>query len=303
MSSSRSIAAARNRRAGDSGLQARMPVKQPVKSIQNSNLYANHNNGHHKMSNMSNTMNSNSNGLPFSKLTVSDAVGLITLRLGKVEQHLIDMQNGDGNTSFTSDDTTKSLDNSVITTIVNRLDALEKKDIHTQSVIKNIHDEITSIKKSLDKVSEMNSKMEHNMSVKFDEIDMGFVEIEKTIDEIMSNVNENQAVEGNDSVEESEENVKVEVTEVADENVKVEVTEASDENDKVEVTEASDENVKVELTEVEQVTNVNEVPKEANFNAKNAGIVDSIKEEVSKSVNEKKGGKKKNKNNSVNLEM
>ena len=141
------------------------------------------------------------------------------------------------------------------------------------------------------------------MSVKFDEIDMGFVEIEKTIDEIMSNVNENQAVEGNDSVEASEENVKVEVTEVADENVKVEVTEASDENDKVEVTEVSDENVKVEVTEVEQVTNVNEVPKEANLNAKNAGIVDSIKEEVSKSVNEKKGGKKKNKNNSVNLEM
>jgi hypothetical protein len=273
MSSSRSIAAARNRRAGDSGLQARMPVKQPVKSIQNPNVYANHNNGHHKMGNMSNTMNSNNNGLPFSKLTVSDAVGLITLRLGKVEQHLIDMQNGDGNTSFTSDDTTKSLDNSVITTIVNRLDALEKKDIHTQSVIKNIHDEITSIKKSLDKVSEMNSKLEHNMSVKFDEIDMGFVEIEKSIDEIMTTDNANQAVEGNTNVEVSEENVTVEVTEVYEDSK-------------------------------------DEVPdKESSFDAKNEDTVEtvdtvnSIKEEVSKSVNEKKGGKKKNKNNSVNLEM
>lgn len=277
MSSSRSIAAARNRRAGDSGLQARMPVKQPVKSIQNPNVYANHNNnGHRKMGNMSNTMNSNNNGLPFSKLTVSDAVGLITLRLGKVEQHLIDMQNGDGNTntSFTtSDDTTKSLDNSVITTIVNRLDALEKKDIHTQSVIKNIHDEIASIKKNLDKVSEMNSKMEHNMSVKFDEIDMGFVEIEKSIDEIMTTDNANQAVEGNTNVEVSEENVKVEVTEVYEDSK-------------------------------------DEVPdKESSFDAKNEDTVEtvdtvnSIKEEVSKSVNEKKGGKKKNKNNSVNLEM
>ena len=274
MSSSRSIAAARNRRAGDSGLQARMPVKHPVKSIQNPNVYANHNNnGHHKMGNMSNTMNSNNNGLPFSKLTVSDAVGLITLRLGKVEQHLIDMQNGDGNTSFTSDDTTKSLDNSVITTIVNRLDALEKKDIHTQSVIKNIHDEIASIKKNLDKVSEMNSKMEHNMSVKFDEIDMGFVEIEKSIDEIMTIDNANQAVEGNTNVEVSEENVNVEVTEVYEDSK-------------------------------------DEVPdKESSFDAKNEDTVEtvdtvnSIKEEVSKSVNEKKGGKKKNKNNSVNLEM
>ena len=277
MSSSRSIAAARNRRAGDSGLQARMPVKQPVKSIQNPNVYANHNNsGHRKMGNMSNTMNSNNNGLPFSKLTVSDAVGLITLRLGKVEQHLIDMQNEDGNTntSFTtSDDTTKSLDNSVITTIVNRLDALEKKDIHTQSVIKNIHDEIASIKKNLDKVSEMNSKIEHNMSVKFDEIDMGFVEIEKSIDEIMTTDNANQSVEGNTNVEVSEENVTVEVTEVY-EDIKDEVPDKE-----------STVDVKNEDT-VETVDTVN-----------------SIKEEVSKSVNEKKGGKKKNKNNSVNLEM
>jgi len=269
MSSSRSIAAARNRRAGDSGLQARMPVKQPVKSIQNPNVYANHNNsnGHRKMGNMSNTMNSNNNGLPFSKLTVSDAVGLITLRLGKVEQHLIDMQNGEGNTSFTSDDTTKSLDNSVITTIVNRLDALEKKDIHTQSVIKNIHDEIASIKKNLDKVSEMNSKLEHNMSVKFDEIDMGFVEIEKSIDEIMTTDNANQAVEGNTNVEVSEENVKVEVTEVYEDS-------------------------KDEVLDTESTVDV-----------KNEDTVDSIKEDVSKTVNEKKGGKKKNKNNSVNLEM
>ena len=269
MSSSRSIAAARNRRAGDSGLQARMPVKQPVKSIQNPNVYANHNNnsGHRKMGNMSNTMNSNNNGLPFSKLTVSDAVGLITLRLGKVEQHLIDMQNGDGNTSFTSDDTTKSLDNSVITTIVNRLDALEKKDIHTQSVIKNIHDEIASIKKNLDKVSEMNSKIEHNMSVKFEEIDMGFVEIEKSIDEIMTTDNANQAVEGNTNVEVSEENVKVEVTEVYEDS-------------------------KDEVLDTESTVDV-----------KNEDTVDSIKEDVSKTVNEKKGGKKKNKTNSVNLEM
>jgi hypothetical protein len=271
MSSSRSIAAARNRRAGDSGLQARMPVKQPVKSIQNPNVYANHNNGHHKMANMSNTMNSNNNGLPFSKLTVSDAVGLITLRLGKVEQNLIDIQNGDGNTTFTSDDSTKTLDNSVITTIVNRLDALEKKDIHTQSVIKNIHDDITSIKKSLDKVSEMNSKLEHNMSVKFDEIDMGFVEIEKSIDEIMSNDNANKTVE--------------------------------DDSKQDDIVEVSEENVKVEVTEVYEDSNEEVPDKEFSMDVKNEDTVDSIKDEVSKTVNEKKGGKKKNKNNSVNLEM
>ena len=37
-----------------------------------------------------------SNGLPFTKLTISDAIGLITLRLGKVEQYIIDVQSNGG---------------------------------------------------------------------------------------------------------------------------------------------------------------------------------------------------------------
>lgn len=72
-----------------------------------------------------------SNGLPFSKLTVSDAIGLITLRLGKVEQYLIDVQN-DGGFGNQSDQTlpnnTKLIDTSVLTSIVNRLDSLEKRE-------------------------------------------------------------------------------------------------------------------------------------------------------------------------------
>ena len=148
---------------------------------------------------------------------------------------------------------------------------MKKKDIHTQSVIKNIHDDITSIKKSLDKVSEMNSKLEHNMSVKFDEIDMGFVEIEKSIDEIMSNDNANKTVE--------------------------------DDSKQDDIVEVSEENVKVEVTEVYEDSNEEVPDKEFSMDVKNEDTVDSIKDEVSKTVNEKKGGKKKNKNNSVNLEM
>jgi len=84
-----------------------------------------------------------SNGLPFTKLSVSDAIGLITLRLGKVEQYLIDV-NHDGGFGNQSGETalppnTKLVDNSVLTSVINRLDAIEKKqqpNVDTDILIK-----------------------------------------------------------------------------------------------------------------------------------------------------------------------
>ncbi len=73
-----------------------------------------------------------SESLPFTKLSISDAIGLITLRLGRVEQWIIDMdhemQENGKNISGTSSipDNHKVIDNSVLTTIINRLDTLEK---------------------------------------------------------------------------------------------------------------------------------------------------------------------------------
>ena len=72
------------------------------------------------------------NSLPFSKLSISDAIGLITLRLGRVEQWIIDTDHEnetnpktDTNGS-TLPDGHKIIDNATLTTIVNRLDSLEK---------------------------------------------------------------------------------------------------------------------------------------------------------------------------------
>ena len=39
-----------------------------------------------------NSQQGQGNGLPFSKLSISDAIGLITLRLGRVEQWVIDTE-------------------------------------------------------------------------------------------------------------------------------------------------------------------------------------------------------------------
>ena len=94
------------------------------------------------------------NGLPFSKLTVSDAIGLITLRLGKVEQYLIDVQAEGGGFGNQGDSNlpanTKLIDTSVLTSIVNRLDALEKREVGggTQS-------QITELSTKLDLVSKI----------------------------------------------------------------------------------------------------------------------------------------------------
>ena len=69
------------------------------------------------------------NSLPFSKLSISDAIGLITLRLGRVEQWIIETDNENENkeTSTSSiPDNHKLIDNAMFATIINRLDALEK---------------------------------------------------------------------------------------------------------------------------------------------------------------------------------
>lgn len=70
--------------------------------------------------------------LPFSKLSISDAIGLITLRLGRVEQWVIDTEheNESGSKSVLEGgsvpDGHKIIDNATLTTIINRLDSLEK---------------------------------------------------------------------------------------------------------------------------------------------------------------------------------
>ena len=76
-----------------------------------------------------------------------------------------------------------------------------------------------------------------------------------------------------------------------------------DDSKQDDIVEVSEENVKVEVTEVYEDSNEEVPDKEFSMDVKNEDTVDSIKDEVSKTVNEKKGGKKKNKNNSVNLEM
>ena len=71
------------------------------------------------------------NGLPFSKLSISDAIGLITLRLGRVEQWVIETEHENEakeSSSNSSSGNASGMDNSVLVGLLNRLEAVEKKE-------------------------------------------------------------------------------------------------------------------------------------------------------------------------------
>lgn len=101
------------------------------------------------------------NGLPFSKLSISDAIGLITLRLGRVEQWVLESeQEEETKTTNAIPENHKVIDNSVLTSIINRLDSLEKNGInsHSSEDLKNITDEVKTLAEQFKRMSDDVSK-------------------------------------------------------------------------------------------------------------------------------------------------
>jgi hypothetical protein len=196
MSSSRSIAAARNRRSGDAPVN--IPSQQrPVTSISSQSAFSQQNvrpsNQNQKAQNQkSQNQNQNqksqdagkpSNGLPFSKLSVSDAIGLVTLRLGRVEQFMIDIHEQGGVSNTSVPDNKLVIDNSVITNIVTRLDSLEKKEHSSTNNEKLVYleNEVVALKNVILKLTnDMNSFMQ-NTNDKFVDYEEAFIELEKSI--------------------------------------------------------------------------------------------------------------------------
>jgi hypothetical protein len=101
-----------------------------------------------------------------SRLTISDAIGLITLRLGKIEQYIIDNQHehhGMTSSGSKSEDSrlpenSEIVDKSVLHNIVNRLDSIEKKDAKLDNnVIQSIENRLSNIEKEKNDVKVDNS--------------------------------------------------------------------------------------------------------------------------------------------------
>jgi hypothetical protein len=131
MSSARSNAAARNRRAGDSN---------PVQSPQQQNMRPGQGQINRPGQQMQQQQQQMQQPQAHAKLSLSDAIGLITLRLGRVEtivQHLqtdLPPNEINGQTSEMGDNM-KLVDDSVFANIVNRIDQLENVQKQTISKV------------------------------------------------------------------------------------------------------------------------------------------------------------------------
>ncbi len=125
MSSSRSIAAARNRRVNEPPKppQAQQQMKPPMRTqAQIKTQQAQQQALAQQALAQQQQAQQQQVHQPIGKMTISDAIGLITIRLGRVEQRLT-------NTPVSETPPNSQLvDNSVFETILNRLELLEKRE-------------------------------------------------------------------------------------------------------------------------------------------------------------------------------
>jgi hypothetical protein len=176
MSSSRSIAAARNRRAGDPA-----PTNRPGTSIAAQPAFSQQQQSKRSVTTQNSTPNVPVNTTS-AKLTISDAIGLITLRLGRVEQILMEAEHNGGFTAGSSiPDNAHLVDKSVINSIVNRLDSLEKKEKESSNnqQTSKLENELRDIKDLLMSQMVKYEKFTLETNKRFEEVDEAFVELEK----------------------------------------------------------------------------------------------------------------------------
>jgi hypothetical protein len=110
------------------------------------------------------------NGLPFSKLSISDAIGLITLRLGRVEKWVIETENDNTNDEVAFDNSnlpvnSKIIDNSVFTGLLNRIESLEKREIGpiNNEYLTKLTEDVNKLSEQITRISDEGVK--HNLAI------------------------------------------------------------------------------------------------------------------------------------------
>ena len=206
MSSSRSIAAARSRRAGES--QPPVSGGRPVTSIASHSAFVQQqmppppsNNvriAKAPMQQQQQQQMSQQGAPPFTKLSISDAIGLVTLRLGRVEQFIIDFENGEieghhpNSGGSNIPENSRVVDNSVLTTIINRLDAIEKREGSNSNV--------TSLEKDLKDTKDLLSHLLFKFELFTKETGEKFADFDGAISEIEKGMEAHQFVDINETV-------------------------------------------------------------------------------------------------------
>jgi hypothetical protein len=181
MSSSRSIAAARNRRSGDTS-QQQQQINRPGTSIA-SQAALQGGGSNRRIQSQQTQQPLQQQQQPQTpqrvKLSVSDAIGLITLRLGRVEQILIDQEGAalNGGSSLSIPDGTQLVDKSVFNSIINRLEAAESKG----KTITTYEETIQRLEKELKEMRETHLKHEASVKKSFEDVDAAFVDLESQV--------------------------------------------------------------------------------------------------------------------------
>ena len=193
--SSRSLAAARAKRAGESappvsgsrpgtsigshaafaqppGYQQQQPSNVRVGKSVASNQPSNQQSRQPQQPQQQQQQQTATNGAPFTKLSISDAIGLITLRLGRVEQWIFETEH-EGAVTVTNHssgsqnipDNSRVIDLSVLTSIINRLDSLENAGPTGAS-----GEEITKLSADISRLTEQVTRfsdegVKHNLAI------------------------------------------------------------------------------------------------------------------------------------------
>jgi len=224
MSSSRSIAAARNRRSGDSA-SGSAPTSRPNRSIGAQSSFAPPQQQikrpgqqsqpiQQSQTSYNNQPQSKPGVVPITKLSVSDAIGLVTLRLGRLETFMYDVQAGVFGTNETElPDNTQLVDKSVMTSIINRVESLEKKEPTSGSSSNAVNNNLLTQLNSLEKEIKDIKEILLNHMLKYEKFiinnDQRFEHVEETISSIDDYLkNEKQAF---DEDEDANENTNVEL--------------------------------------------------------------------------------------------
>jgi hypothetical protein len=192
-SSSRSIAAARQRRSGETvqkPQQLQSPSQQPMSKQ-----------GLSQKTQMKQPQQAQQ--APRPKLSIGDAFGLVTLRLGRVEQFMFDVQQQGGVKSAEIPENSQVIDKSVFTNMISRLDGLEKKESNSKQLT-TLENELRSTKDLLISLMSKFEKFSKETEERFKETDEKFVDFDSAIADIEQKMDSNE--EGGIDIQDVDEN-------------------------------------------------------------------------------------------------
>jgi len=249
-SSSRSIAAARQKRAGEQSQQP-MNNSRPITSISSSSSFAQQyqqpRGGQNIQIAGKNPRIAQSQAQPQgrgqqqqqqqqqpTKISVSNAVGLITLRLGKLEQYINDMHFEGGNVNLNSNGdippNMKLVSDEVFENIVNRINLLESKLLSS----KNTENNIEKLNKEMSEMKGVVANMHSSLFNFINETNEKFTDIETALALIEENAQIN--IEEPNENDLHSDNIDIDIDATGTDNVVLEY------NESVETVEVSETN-------------------------------------------------------------